>query len=113
MPSNLRSGRLNEEILREVSDIIKHDLKDPRISPMASVLRAEVTRDLAFAKIHVTVYGDDKAKEDTLTGLIAARGYIRSELSKRMTLRRVPALIFEMDDSIEYAIHMSKLIDDV
>ena len=113
MPKTLRSGRLNEEIMREVSDIVKNGMKDPRISQMTSVLRAEVTRDLSFAKVYVSVYGDEAARKDTLEAVVAARGYIRSELAKRLSLRRVPAMIFVMDDSIEYAIHMSKLIDDV
>ena len=106
MPKTLRSGRLNEEIMREVSEIVKNGMKDPRISQMTSVLRAEVTRDLSFAKVYVSVYGDEAARKDTLEALVAARGYIRSELAKRLSLRRVPALIFVMDDSIEYALSL-------
>ena len=68
MPKTLRSGRLNEEIMREVSDIVKNGMKDPRISQMTSVLRAEVTRDLSFAKVYVSVYGDEACLLYTSSG---------------------------------------------
>ena len=71
MPKTLRSGRLNEEIMREVSDIVKNGMKDPRISQMTSVLRAEVTRDLSFAKVYVSVYGDVYQKRACKTAVLA------------------------------------------
>ena len=114
MPKSTRRGRVNEEFLREISDIVKNEIKDPRVtSPIVSVLRVEVTSDLAFAKVYITVYGDEKARQRAFDGLVQARSFIRKRLSERMTTRRVPALIFVADDSIAHSIYMSSVIDSV
>ncbi|TJX16219.1 30S ribosome-binding factor RbfA [Tissierella creatinini] len=108
-----RINRISEEVKKVVSDLIFNEINDPRISHMTTVSRVEVTRDLSFAKIYVSVMGDDKEKEDTLLGLNSAKGYIRREIGAKIDLRHAPEPRFFLDESIEKAIEMSKLIADV
>jgi ribosome-binding factor A len=108
-----RISRISEEFKREISEIIKNDIKDPRIADFTSIMSVEVTRDLRYAKVYVSVFGDDTAKNDTLTGLRNAAGYIRKEIGKRIKLRYTPEILFELDTSIERGIYISKLIDEV
>ena len=108
-----RINRISEEVRKIVSDLIINGLKDPRISPMASVTRVEVTRDLSYARIYISVLGDEIEKKDTIEGLNSAKGFIRKEIGNRMDLRYAPEPIFHLDESIEKAISLSKLIDEV
>ena len=112
MPS-FRTQRINEEVRREIEAIIATAVKDPGLSGMVSVVRAEVTRDLAHAKIYISVYGDKAQLYSAIEGLARANGFIRRELAQRLELRRVPELHFVADDSIAYAVNMSQLIDQV
>ena len=107
MPS-FRTQRINEEVRREIEAIIATAVKDPGLSGMVSVVRAEVTRDLAHAKIYISVYGDKAQLDSAIEGLARANGFIRRELAQRLELRRVPELHFVADDSIAYAVSMSK-----
>jgi len=108
-----RINRISEEVRKVVSDLIFNGLKDPRINPMTTVTRVEVSRDLSFAKIYVSVLGNEKEKEDSITGLNSAKGFIRKEIGSRIDLRHSPIPIFLLDESIENAINLSKLIDEV
>jgi ribosome-binding factor A len=108
-----RINRISEEVRKIVSELIFNGLKDPRINPMTTVTRVEVTRDLSFAKIYISVLGDDINKEETIKGLNSAKGFIRKEIGNRMDLRYAPEPIFNLDESIEKAISLSKLIDEV
>ncbi|MFY9214532.1 MAG: 30S ribosome-binding factor RbfA [Tissierellaceae bacterium] len=110
---NKRINRISEEVRRVVSDLILNGLKDPRISKMASVTSVEVTRDLSFANIYISVLGNDLEKENTILGLESAKGYIRNEIGNRIDLRHVPEPIFHLDETIENAMYMSELIDKV
>jgi len=110
---NKRINRISEEVKKVVSDIITNDLKDPRISPMTTLTYVEVTRDLRYAKIYVSVLGDECEKKETIEGLENAKGFIRREIGNRINLRYVPEPIFNLDDSIEKSIYISKLIDKV
>ena len=112
MPS-FRAQRINEEVRRDVENILTTEVKDPGLMGMLSVVRAEVTRDLAHAKLYISVYGDEAKAEDVLPALERANGFIRRELAQRLELRRVPELHFVADDSIAYAVNMSQLIDQV
>ena len=96
-----------------MSRIISREIKDPRIHAMTSVTQVMVTPDLKECKAYISVLGDDQAKEDTLAGLKSASGYIRKELARSINLRNTPEITFYIDESIEYAINMSKKIDDV
>lgn len=108
-----RIGRLSEEIKKEVSQMIFEEIKDPRISSMTSITDIEVSKDLRYAKIYISVYGNDDEKKNTIEGLKSATGFIRHELGKRIKLRYTPELIFELDNSIEYGAHISKILKDL
>lgn len=108
-----KNTRINAEVQRELSEIIRAGLKDPRVSPMTSVIACEVAPDLKTCKAYISVYGDKEAIEDTLKGLNSAEGYIRRELAHRINLRNTPEIRFMVDESIAYGVRMSKLIDDV
>lgn len=111
--NSIKYSRMNGEVQREISRIISREVKDPRIHPMTSVVSVEVTPDLKFAKVFVSVLGSDEEKENTYKGLVSAASAIRSLLAKSLNLRNTPELTFVMDDSIEYGINMSKKIDDL
>ncbi len=113
MKTNNRMGRINEEIQRELSSIIEMDLKDPRLDAMITVLRVETTQDLKYCKIYISVLGTDEQKKEAMDGIKDATGFIRRELAHRINLRNTPELLFHLDNSTEYAIKMSKLIDEV
>jgi len=104
---------MNGEVQRELSKIISRDIKDPRIHPMTSVVSVDVTPDLKFAKVFVSVLGNDEDKEKTKKGLTSAASHIRSLLAKSLNLRNTPELTFFIDDSIEYGVNMSKKIDEL
>ena len=99
--NSIKNTRINGEVRRELSNIILNEIKDPRICPMTSVVEVEVAPDLKTAKAYISVLGDKQAQADTLAGL------------KSINLRNTPEIRFVMDQSIEYGVHMSKLIDDV
>lgn len=105
--------RINSEVLRELSNIIRKDIKDPRINPMTSVVSVDVAPDLKTCKAYISVLGDEQSQKDTLAGLISAEGYIRRQLARTVNLRNTPEIKFVIDQSIEYGVKMSKLIDDV
>jgi len=108
-----RVARISEEIKKIVSELLLTDLKDPRISSMTSITEVDVTNDLSYAKIYISVLGDEKAKEDTLEGLNSAKGFVRKEISKNIKLRHTPKPIFLLDESIEKGIELTKLIEEV
>lgn len=107
-----RIDRISEEVRREVDAIIREDLNDPRVDGTFSVTRAEVTGDLRFAKIYVSVLEDDK-RDGLMEALKNAKGYIRRALGKRMIIRYSPELIFVSDKNIEYGVHIAKVLADV
>ncbi|MDD6037261.1 MAG: 30S ribosome-binding factor RbfA [bacterium] len=111
--NSIKNTRINEEVLRELSGIIRGEIKDPRIHPMTSVVSVEVAPDLKTAKAYISVLGDEQAQKETLAGLRSAEGYIRRTLAKNVNLRNTPQITFIMDQSIEYGVKMSKLIDEV
>lgn len=110
MPS-VRYDRINEEIKKALSRIVR-DMKDPRISPMTTILLVEATNDLKLAKVKVSVYDkDDSVRRETVAQLNRAEGFIARELGRMVDIRRIPTLKFTLDDSIEYAVHISEIID--
>ncbi len=111
--NSVKNIRINSEVQRMMSQIIREDLKDPRIHPMTSVMAAEVTTDLKYAKIYVSVMGDDTAKEATMEGLRKSAPYARRQLAKRMNLRNTRELTFVLDTAIENGAKLSKRIDEV
>ncbi|AOZ95909.1 ribosome-binding factor A [Butyrivibrio hungatei DSM 14810] len=107
-----KNKRINGEVQKVISEAIRYS-KDPRISPFTSVMDVEVAPDLKTCKVWVTVMGNDEDRLRTAEGLKSAAGYIRSTVAKQLNMRYTPELRFIMDDSIEYAINMSKIIDEV
>lgn len=110
--NSIKNSRINGEVMKVVAEAIRFS-KDPRISPMTSVMDVEVAPDLKTCKIWVSVLGNDEDRQQTMEGLSSASGYIRSTLARTINLRNTPQLRFIMDDSIEYAIDMTKKIDEV
>ena len=99
--------------MKALADIIRSGVKDPRIHPMTSVTSVEVAPDLKTCKAYISVLGDDEALSETIAGLKNAEGFIRRELARIVNLRNTPQITFIGDQSIEYGIRMSQLIDDV
>ena len=106
-----RIDRISEEVRREVDAIIRGELHDPRVSGTYSVTRAEVTGDLRYAKIYISVLEDDR-RNALMDALKNAKGYIRRALGKRMIIRYTPELIFVSDKNIEYGVHIAKVLAD-
>lgn len=111
--NSIKNTRINAEVQRELSAIIRNEIKDPRIGMMTSVTGAEVAPDLKTCKVYISVLGDGRAKEETIRGLRSAEGFVRRMLARNLNLRNTPELTFVLDESIEYGVHMSKLIDQV
>mgnify|MGYP000535621291 CR=1 FL=1 len=111
--NSIKNTRINGEVQKELSSIIRGEIKDPRIHPMTSVMAVEVAPDLKTCKAYISVLGNQEAKEATIRGLNSAEGYIRRQLARHLNLRNTPEIRFILDESIEYGVNMSKLIDDV
>ena len=111
--NSIKNIRINEEVMRELSNIIRGEIKDPRINPMTSVVAVEVAPDLKTAKAYISVLGDEESQKKTLAGLRSAEGYIRRALAKSIKLRNTPEIRFILDQSIAYGVEMSKKIDEV
>ena len=111
--SSIKNTRINSEVMREISQIIRTELKDPRVSTMTSVTDVNVTTDLKYCTVYVSVLGGKEEADKTLEGLRKAGGFIRYELAHRLNLRNTPELKFVIDNSLEYGMKMDKLIDEV
>jgi len=111
--NSIKNTRINGEVQKELSNIIHNEIKDPRICPMTSVISAVVAPDLKTCKAYISVYGTPEEKKDTMEGLKKAEGYIRRLLASNMNMRNTPEIRFVLDESIEYGVSMSKMIDEV
>ena len=111
--NSIKNTRINSEVMREVSQIIRTELKDPRVSMMTSVTDVNVTTDLKYCTVYISVLGSEEESVKTLEGLRKAGGFIRYELAHRLNLRNTPELKFVIDNSLEYGLKMDKLIDEV
>lgn len=111
--NSIKNTRINSEVQRELSKIIREELKDPRIGLMTSITDVEVAPDLKTCKVFVSILGSKKEQEDTMSGLKNAGGFIRRTLAKNLNLRNTPELFFLSDHSIEYGIDMIRKIDEV
>lgn len=111
--NSIKNTRINGEVLKELSNIIRGEIKDPRIHPMTSVVAVEVSPDLKTCKAYISVLGDEQAQKDTIKGLKSAEGFIRTKLARNINLRNTPEITFVPDQSIEYGVNMSRLIDEV
>lgn len=107
-----RTDRISEEIKKELSHIIRENIKDPRLPDFVSITAVRVTRDLRYAKVYVSIYGDEEKKKDAIAALTHAAGFIRREIGQRISLRYTPEILFKLDESIEHGMHISKLIEE-
>ncbi len=111
--NSIKNVRINSEVRKELAELIRSGIKDPRVSLLTSVTEVEVAPDLKTAKVYVSILGDDEKKKSTLAGLKSAMPFLRSQLAKTVNLRITPELRFVLDTSIEYGMHMSELIEQV
>ena len=111
--NSIKNTRINGEVQRVLADIIRGEIKDPRINPLTSVVAVEVAPDLKNCKAYISVLGDDASAADTLAGLNSAKGFIKNRLAKTINLRNTPDITFVMDQSIAYGVEMSRKIAEV
>lgn len=111
--NSIKNTRINGEVQKVLSEIIRGEIKDPRIDPMTSVVQVYVAPDLKTCKAFISVLGDEESQKDTLEGLKSAMGYIRRQLARQLNLRNTPEITFILDQSIEYGVNMSKKIDEI
>ncbi len=111
--NSIKNTRINAEVQKTLANLIRADIKDPRIAPMTCVTDVEVAPDLKTCKVYISVLGDESAREATMEGLRNAEGYMRRQLASTLNLRNTPALTFISDTSTEYGMAMSAKIDEV
>ncbi|MBU3840924.1 MAG: 30S ribosome-binding factor RbfA [Candidatus Ruminococcus intestinipullorum] len=111
--NSIKNTRINTEVQRELSNILRNGIKDPRVAPMTSIVAVEVAPDLKTCKAYVSVFGDKKAQDDTIQGLQSAEGFIRRELARTLNMRNTPEIRFIMDQSIEYGVNMTAKINEL
>ena len=111
--NSVKNTRINGEVQRVLAEVIRGEIKDPRICPLTSVVAVEVAPDLKTCKAWISVLGDEEARDNTLQGLKSAEGFIKRQLAKIINLRNTPEITFVMDQSIEYGVNMSRKIDEV
>lgn len=113
--SEQRAQRVAEEIKREVSNILRNEIKDPRVAALGliSVTGVDVTRDLRHAKIYFSVLGTEDEQKQTSEALMRATGFIRTEIGKRIRLRHIPEVSFHLDRSIAYGAHINQLLREL
>lgn len=111
--NRVKNTRVNGEVMRVLAEVIRSEIKDPRINPMTSVVAVEVAPDLKTCKAWISVLGNEESQKDTLAGLKSAEGYIRNQLARKINLRNTPEIRFIIDQSIEYGVNMFRMIDEV
>ena len=111
--NSVKSTRINSEVQRLLAEVIRGEIKDPRISPLTSVVAVEVAPDLKTCKAWISVLGDEQARKDTYAGLRSAEGFIKNQIARKINLRNTPEITFILDQSIEYGVNMSRKIDEV
>jgi ribosome-binding factor A len=112
MSGRRRLARLNEQLKRELAELIRTQVRDPRVG-LVTVTAVEVTNDLSLARVYVQVTGDPSEVSEALEGLGAAASFLRSALGQELTIRRIPELRFQRDESLEHALRIEKILSDV
>ena len=107
--NSVKNTRVNGEVMRVLAEVIRSEIKDPRINPMTSVVAVEVAPDLKTCKAWISVLGNEESQKDTLAGLKSAEGYIRNQLARKINLRNTHEIRFIIDQSIEYGVNMSRI----
>lgn len=111
--NSVKNTRINGEVQRVLAEIIRGELKDPRVTSLTSVVAVEVSPDLKTCKAWISVLGDEKVQQDTMAGLKSSLGFIKNRLAKVINLRNTPDIQFILDQSIAYGVNMSRLINSV
>ena len=111
--NSIKNNRINQEVMRELSHLISHELKDPRVSPMCTITDCIVAPDLKTAKVYVSVMGDEDEGAKTMEGLKSCAGFLRKRLAENLNLRHTPEITYILDESIAYGVRMTKLIDEL
>ena len=111
--NSIKNTRVNAEVQRELSNILRGGIKDPRVAPMTSVVAVEEAPDLKTCKAYISVLGDEKMQQDNIKGLQSAEGHIRHELARTINMRNTPEIRFIIDQSIEYGVNISRKIEEV
>lgn len=111
--NNTRTERIAQSIKKEVSQILAEEIKDPRLPDMLSITRCELSRDGHFARIFISTLSNAEQRKQEQQALKNAAGFVRTQLSRRLSLRQVPQIVFEMDDSIEYSVHIASLMNQI
>lgn len=112
MLQHKRSDRISEAMQVELSDILRKEVKDPRVSEFCTIMKVELSEDLRHAKVYVSIMGDESQQKKSLIGLKNATGFIRREIGQRIQLRHTPELVFVLDKSIDYSFEIERLIKD-
>lgn len=112
MKETNRMNKIDEELKREISNIINYELNNPKATGIISVTKVRVTPDLRYARVYISMI-NEKNKKATLAALKKSSGYIRSEVAKKINLRITPELVFELDDSLEYGARMDEIIKEI
>jgi ribosome-binding factor A len=111
--SSRRIARLNDAFREEISDLLRRQVKDPRLAVFITITRVEISADISHARVYVSVMGSEEDREGALRGLEAAASFLRRQIGRRLSLRRVPELSFRRDDSMERGAHVLELLDEV
>ena len=113
MPKNeARLNRINEELKKELNQVLNYELKNSNVTGMLSVTRVKITPDFKYAKVYVSIYNSKNVKK-TMEGLKESAGFIRSRLAKTLNLRITPELVFEIDDSLEYGARIDSILKEI
>ena len=110
--NDARLNRINEELKKEISNILTFELKNPNVTGLISVTKAKITPDFKYAKIYVSIL-NSKNIDKTMQGLKESAGFIRSQIAKNINLRVTPELVFELDDSLEYGMKIENILKDL
>lgn len=113
MKTSNRMIRINDEIKKELSEILRADLKDPRIGVITSVIKVETTNDLKYCKVYISVLGDEEKKNEVMSVIKGANGFIRSLIARRINLRITPEFRFILDDTLDYRFKIDKILKDI
>lgn len=108
---HIKGTKINEAMLREVSNIIRNEVKDPDIPEITSITSVSVTGDLRYATVYVSVYGDDETKKNAIKALKKAAPFVRSRVAAGLNMRYTPEIKFVLDDAIEYGVNMISKIN--
>jgi|SRR5699024_1522006 len=109
---NVRANRVAEQMKKEVGEIVTQEIKDPRVG-FVTVTDVELTNDLQQATVYISVLGKEEEKEETLAGLAKAKGFVRSEVGKRIRLRKTPEIEFKFDEAHEYGNRIDEILRDL